>query len=54
MIVGLRVMTFNLLKKSNDDELEEKNQSSALKDIWIVLRVIHQNRKVNHLLQAIN
>ena len=35
-------------------ELEEKNQSSALKDIWIVLRVIHQNRKVNHLLQAIN
>ena len=35
-------------------ELEEKNQYSALKDIWIVLRVIHQNRKVNHLLQAIN
>ena len=35
-------------------ELEEKNQSSALKDIWIVLRAIHQNRKVNHLLQAIN
>ena len=35
-------------------ELEEKNQSSALKDIWNVLRSIHQNRKVNHLLQAIN
>ena len=35
-------------------ELEEKNQSSALKDIWNVLRSIHQNRKVNHLLQSIN
>ena len=35
-------------------ELEEKNQSSALKDIWNVLRSIHQNRKVNHLLHAIN
>ena len=35
-------------------ELEEKNQSSALKDIWNVLRSILQNRKVNHLLQAIN
>ena len=35
-------------------EFEEMNQFSALKDTWNVLAIIHQNRKVNHLLQAIN